>query len=69
MCKPLLISTILQQQADKVTCPVKLTPHCHPKGGVDVHVDGLGGVIYLSCKTCDRLIAKIKVPKYTVPKS
>lgn len=69
MCKPLLLKTILQQQADKVTCPIKVTPHCHPRSFVDVHVDGLGGVIYLSCAKCDRLIAKIKVPKYTVPKS
>ena len=68
MCKPLLFETIKQQQADKVTCPIKVTPHCHPASAVDVHVDGLGGIIYLSCAQCDRLIEKIKVPKYQVPK-
>lgn len=64
MCKPILLKTILKQQADKVTCPIKINPTCHPKATLDVHVDGLGGYIYLSCSQCDRLVTKIKVPKY-----
>lgn len=57
------MSTIKQQKAQDVTCPIRVFPTCHPKAHLDVHVDGLGGVIYLSCNQCDRLVAKIKVPK------
>lgn len=57
------MSAIKQQQADNVTCPIKIRPNCHPQAAIDVHVDGLGGVIYLSCSQCDRLIVRVKVPK------
>lgn len=65
MCKKLLISTIKKQK--DIHAPIRIFPTCHPKASLDVHVDGLGGIIYLSCSKCDRLIEKIKVPKYTLP--
>jgi len=64
MCKKILMSTIKEQQAQDVTCPIKLSPACHPDAGIDVHIDGIGGIIYLSCRQCDRMIETIKVKPY-----
>lgn len=58
------MSTLKKQKGSSLHCPCRLFPTCHPRAAIDVHVDGIGGIIYLSCSKCDRLIETIKVKPY-----
>ena len=61
VCQELLLEASAHQKKNKIKCPIRIFPKCHPKAYVDCFVDGKLKIITLVCSACDQTIATIQV--------
>lgn len=61
MCRELFNQVFRYNRRNKISCPIRIFPHCHPKSYLEVFVDSKRKRITLVCGTCDRTISTINI--------